>query len=146
MKTVYIALLINLIFVLSSCCTKKDCEFNTTPIIEIHFEETTNVSIFKADNNFEILDTIIDSRPTIIENIYINDYQLGDNSHPINYIIKSNLKHDTISQIKFLMIGDDIDCNWCFPFGDGSAYQENFSNLEFRVNDSIIYNQTNITL
>jgi len=146
MKSVYITCFINLIFTLSSCCTKKDCETTTTPVIEINFEETTNVSVFKVGLNFEILDTIIDSEPTLIENIFINDYQLGDNNHSLNYIIKSDLKQDTISRIKFHMIGDDVDCNWCFPFGDGSAYQENFSNLEFRLNDSTIYNETKITL
>lgn len=48
-----------------------------------------------------------------------------------NFIIKTNVSSDTISKIRYEKYKNKIECNTCYPFGDGTATVINFKNFSY---------------
>jgi len=48
-----------------------------------------------------------------------------------NYIIKTNVSSDTIYNIKYEKYSKKVECNTCYPFGDGTATVITYKNFSY---------------
>jgi hypothetical protein len=53
------------------------------------------------------------------------------------YVLNILSRKDTVHNIYYERKSDKIDCNKCFPFGDGSSLITDYKNLEFAVNEEL---------
>ncbi len=57
-----------------------------------------------------------------------------------SYLLALKSRQDTLYDIQYDRSTEKIDCNSCFPFGDGSAALTNYENLEYVINDNFYQN------
>jgi PBP1b-binding outer membrane lipoprotein LpoB len=124
---------------LYSCCTKKDCDQEYNPEINVRFEgfdapDLIKISFILADtNSFKAIDSIT-YLYSISNSFQLYNWMLNDKKIEIkdyNFIIKTNVSSDTIYQIRYEKYKEKIECNTCYPFGDGTATVTNYKNFSY---------------
>lgn len=132
---------------ISSCCTEKDCDQDFYPQIVIGYEgiNSDNLNgkmIYVLDRKtHNLLDSLEFSNPY---NHFVIDKWLmyalfGDKREfkEYDYLLKLGDRQDSLTNINYDRTSEKIDCNNCFPFGDGSATITDFENLEFMINHEL---------
>ena len=143
-------------FSITSCCTKKDCDQDYFPKIIIEYTGI-NDSIL-IEKMIYVLDKktlkLIDSAEIsnhnncfVIDKWFMND-MFGDKREfkQYDYVVKISDRLDSLTDIKYERTTEIIDCNDCFPVGDGSAMITNFTNLEFKINQEIYLGNDTVTI
>ena len=145
-----ILIFLSIWFLLCSCCTKKDCDQEYNPEINIGFEgfnssDLIKISIFLVDtSSFKTIDSIV-YLYSISNNFQIYNWMLRDKKIEIkdyNFIIKTNISSDTIYKIKYEKYNEKIECNTCYPFGDGTATVINYKNFSYCFRQNKYVNET----
>ena len=142
------------LFVLNSCCTKKDCGVVINmPELYINFlnfeqEDYEDAKLYVVDNNtFLVLNEI--NIPPQTENKYIIFKPLSieniEKYKEIAYIIATKTSNDTILNVDFLQTESKIKCNTCF-LADGRADAIEFTNFSFYHNRKKISNKNYIII
>jgi len=140
-----IILILIVAFSISSCCTDMSCDQEIFPRIVVNYtgmgsndlkakmiividkgthDKIDSISFSNTDHYF-----VIDK--WLMYNIF-GDYR---EFYKYDFLLKLQNRQDQVTNIKYDRTSDKIDCNSCFPFGDGSATITDFENLEFRVNN-----------
>jgi hypothetical protein len=128
-----------LCFLLFSCCTKKDCDQEYNPEIIFSFNgfnsaDLSKVSIIITDtNSFKEIDSVV-YLYGLSNSLHIYNWMLNDKEIEIkdfNFIIKTNVSSDTIYRIKYKKYIEKIECNTCYPFGNGSATVINYKDFSY---------------
>jgi hypothetical protein len=144
------AVFIGLVNFLSSCaCTLEDCSYDNYPEIIVGYENIAEDSIqFRTiyiiePSNFDIIDSI-DARYFSENSFAINKFLMDaifDDYREFkayNYLLKSNIRQDTLNSIHYKRTSKKIDCNDCRIFGgDGSETITSFKDLEFKINNQL---------
>lgn len=157
MKYLYkiILALISGILIFISCCTEKDCDRDIFPQITVSLhhpanEETVFEKIYILEKeNQKIIDTLIlNKTPVITLNKWVMHEVFGDKREfgQYDYILHSTGSIDTLDAITYERTAEQIDCNTCFPFGDGSATVTDFKSLAFEINDQLYTAKDTVTL
>lgn len=155
-------LLIPIIILLTACCTKKECDYDQVPSITFlvstdsitGFNNTQikNLVIKIVDQSFITIDSFrywnddADFRYQYKPIIYLDDYLInsrtGKNLLAFNYLflIPGRIKTDTLSEISYSFQTEKINCNSCFPFGDGSATQTTIASFNANFNSKQLNN------
>lgn len=132
---------------ISSCCTKKYCDEDIFPQIVVEYRaidnnSITNKAIYILDKETSVaIDSVkynyFDNQFTI--NKWLMDDVFGDKREFNQYcfVLKINSQCDTIKEINYDRTSEQITCNSCFPFGDGSATVTNHENLSFIINQKL---------
>ena len=93
-----------------SCCTKKDCDQENNPVINVGFggfdnSDRSSIFIYVVDtNSFKPIGSVYFNLYSISNTLTIYDWMLNDRKIVIkdyNYIIKTNVSSDTIYNIKY---------------------------------------------
>jgi len=125
---------------LYSCCTKKDCDQENNPVINVGFEgfdnsDRSSFFIYVVDtNSFKPIGSVYFNLYSLSNSLTIYDWMLNDRKIDIqdyNYIIKTNVSSDTIYKIRYEKYNEKVECNTCYPFGDGTATLINFRNFSY---------------
>lgn len=154
-----------LVIDLSGCCTKKDCEYEEDPKIKLKFLIDTINGFSEMDLDTVKLCLLNKTNELIEDSVEINNissynpiFSISNNSLKVffkrvielkdfNYVIKiSTIEYlDTIKNINYDRNSYNVDCNTCFPFGNGSATQLRIENFEFK-NKGVIYHKNDILI
>jgi hypothetical protein len=137
------------LFINSCACTEEACGNDISPNISVSYEddEEQNVqfrTIYVVDtDHFDLIDSIeldIFSQNSFTINKSLMDVVFGDYREfkVYNYILKSNIRQDTLHAIDYKRTTEKIDCNDCGIFGgDGSETITSFKDLEFKINNQL---------
>lgn len=132
-------LFLGICFLFSACCTKKDCDLEYNPEIIFRFDgfnssDLTKVSIVLEDiHSSKLIDSVV-YLYSISNTFKIYNWMLLDKEIEIkdyNYIIRTDVSVDTINQIMYEKYNEKIECNTCYPFGDGTATVINYKNFSY---------------
>jgi PBP1b-binding outer membrane lipoprotein LpoB len=134
-----ILMFLGLGIMLYSCCTKKDCDQEFNPEIYVRFEgfdasDVTKISFLVVDtNSFKAIDSVTYlysvSNSFRIYNWMLNDKKIELKDY--SFIIKTIVSSDTIYQIRYEKYKKKIECNTCYPFGDGTATVINYKDFSY---------------
>ena len=125
---------------LYSCCTKKDCDQEYNPVINVGFDgfdnsDRSSFFIYVVDtNSFKPIDSLSFNLYSISNTLSIYDWMLNDREIEIkdySYIVKTNVSSDTIYNIKYEKYSEKVECNTCYPFGDGTATVNTYKNFSY---------------
>jgi PBP1b-binding outer membrane lipoprotein LpoB len=134
-----IVIFLGLSIVLYSCCTKKECDQDYNPEIYVSFKgfdasDLTKISFFVTDtNSFKAIDSVT-YLYSISNSFQIYNWMLMDKKIELkdySFIIKTNVSSDTICKIRYEKYKKKIECNTCYPFGDGIATVINYKNFSY---------------
>jgi hypothetical protein len=152
-----------LFFVLTACCTKKDCDFTEIPQVVLKVSKDTltgynkdqikNLTVRIFDKSFLLIDSI---KPFDYWDYYQQTYyqpiiridkfsleRIGKSEiSQFNYVFHIAGDIDTLSEINYSLKSDKVECNSCFPFGDGSATQVSVDNFTYNFNQAVITSKT----
>lgn len=133
--------------ILSSCCTKKDCDNEYFPQIIIKYQGFTDDELDEKQvmiaekESFSVIDSVETNYPK--DEIEIDKWVLNsafDEKLEIkdyNFILKLKDRCDTLYNICYERYSEQIKCNKCFPFGNGDATVTNYRDLNFTYKDSL---------
>ena len=141
MKRLESLLLLTFGILLNSCCTLKDCNMEFSPEIFVKFKGYSTNDLQKLtvllinDKSSAIEDSVLYTNQNYvrIENWMLNFKKIEIKDY--SFILKTNFLIDTIKDISFEIYSKKINCNKCFPFGDGSATVTNYKNFSFVFKD-----------
>lgn len=130
---------------LTSCCTEKDCDQDNYPQIVVRYSginiiDLNGKRIYVLDKEtHELIDSVefsnSDNHLTIDKWLMYDIFGDMREFKQYDYLLKLSNRQDSVTNIKYDRTVELIDCNSCFPVGDGSATITDFENLEFSIND-----------
>ncbi len=132
---------------ISSCCTKKDCDQDYYPQIVVKYNPGSGGDL--KEKMIYVLSKETHKRIDSIEisdsyNYFVIDKWLmytlfGDKREfkQYDYLLKTEDRKDSLTNIQYNRTSEKIDCNDCFPVGDGSATVTNFEHLKFTINQKL---------
>lgn len=155
------AVILNLLVcgALSACCTKKDCDAEYHPQIIIRLQNFTSSDIqstkiyIQDKTTFLVKDSvsmhyasaIISLDKAVIENSSLRNqgFELKDFAYKVRV---GETMTETLQAITYEQFTRQVDCNSCFPAGNGSAVVKDFKDFNFSYRGKLYYRDDTVQI
>lgn len=135
-----------LMLICTACCTKKHCDAEHYPVIEVKFQNlpqnvSGKITVYTLKYN-SLQDSMV--REFYNTPVAFTLYPYREPENPSTFRIKWENKEESVSNIHSNFVEEKVKCNTCFPFGDGSGKvltSKNFSyqnkNQTYHLGDTL---------